>query len=41
MGISFRRGPDGEPGRGLIYQGLSERWMKGALEVKRLSMGAL
>ena len=23
-GISLNRGPDGEPGRGLIYQGLSE-----------------
>jgi len=22
MGISFHRGPSGEPGRGLIYQGL-------------------
>jgi len=22
MGISFHRGPAGEPGRGLIYQGL-------------------
>jgi hypothetical protein len=23
-GISFHRGPNGEPGRGLIYQGLRE-----------------
>jgi len=30
----------GEPGRGLIYRGF-ERWMKGALWMKRLSLTRL
>jgi len=37
MGISSHRGPVGEPGRGLIYQGLQET-DEGYLE-KALEMG--
>jgi hypothetical protein len=36
-GISLRRGPIGEPGRG-PYTGDFERWMKRALGVERLSL---
>ena len=35
-GISFHRGPTGEPGRGLAYWDF-ERWMKGALRMERIS----
>ena len=37
MGIPLHRGPAGEPGRGLIYQGLWEM-NEGALVVERLSL---
>jgi hypothetical protein len=35
-GISFHRGPTGEPGRGLAYWDI-ERWMKGAPWMECLS----
>jgi len=44
MGISLYRGPAGEPGRGLINQGLTrdfERHIKGALEEECLSLREL
>jgi hypothetical protein len=40
MGISLHGGLDGQPGVGLS-PGDFERWLKGALEVGCLSMGAL
>ena len=40
MGISLHGGSVGQPGVGLST-GDFERWLKGALEVGRLSMGAL
>ena len=39
-GISFHRGPTGEPGRGIFYQGLYEM-DEGALEVEHLSLREL
>jgi len=36
-GISFHKGPIGEPGRGLTYW-VFERWMKGALWMEHLSL---
>jgi len=35
--ISFHRGPTGEPGTGLFTSDF-ERWMKGAVQVERLSL---
>jgi len=35
--ISFHMGPTGEPGRGLFTSDF-ERWMKGAVQVERLSL---
>jgi hypothetical protein len=40
MRVSLHVGSDGQPGVGLST-GDFERWLKGALEVGRLSMGAL
>jgi hypothetical protein len=40
MGISFHRGPIGEPGRGLIYQDF-ERWMMEALGMEHYSLKRL
>jgi hypothetical protein len=40
MGISFHRGPAGEPGRGSSTRDF-ERWMKGALGMEHLSLKRL
>jgi len=42
MGISFDGGPAGEPGRGLIYQGLTCRrriWRRASLFIVTASLG--